>query len=239
MPAAMAGLLDESLAAHRQAQRLDPTLPTTVHHTYYMQGDYERALAAAGHVSDPFVAGVLWALGRDAEALASARREEERFASVPLMRAFSSALRATLEGKREEGIAAIERVRTSGFSDGEGLFYLSGIYARLEEPQRACEMLTRAIDAGFLCAPAFETDVYLTSLRATTDWQPLLDRVDHSAAARDERIRSCRRPRAAGIGDLNHEKHKANPKIAKQRLVVKEMIPRHRSHRAADRESKS
>ena len=27
------GLLDESLAAHRQAQRLDPTLPTTVHHT--------------------------------------------------------------------------------------------------------------------------------------------------------------------------------------------------------------
>ena len=50
------GLLDESLAAHRQAQRLDPTLPTTVHHTYYMQGDYERALAAAGHGADPFEA---------------------------------------------------------------------------------------------------------------------------------------------------------------------------------------
>jgi serine/threonine-protein kinase len=171
------GLLDESLAAHRHAQRLDPTLPTTVHHTYYMQGDYERALAAAGHVSDPFEAGVLWALGREEEALASARREEERFASVPLMRAFSSAVRAALEGKREEGIAAVERLRTFGFSDGEGLFYLSGIYARLGEPQRACDMLTRTIDAGFLCAPAFETNVYLTSLRTTADWQPLLDRL--------------------------------------------------------------
>ena len=96
---------------------------------------------------------------------------------MPLMRAFSSALRAALEGKREEGIAAVERVKTFGFSDGEGLFYLGGIYARLGEPQRACEMLTRAIDAGFLCAPAFETDVYLTSLRATAAWQPLLDRL--------------------------------------------------------------
>ena len=57
---------------------------------------------------------------------------------------------------------------------------LSGLYARLGEPQRACELLTRAIDAGFLCAPAFETDVYLTSLRATADWQPLLDRLTTS-----------------------------------------------------------
>ena len=96
------------------------------------------------------------------------------------MRAFSSALRAALEGNREEGIAALERFKTFGFSDGEGLFYLSGQYARLGEPQRACEMLTRAIDAGFLCAPAFETDVYLTSLRATAAWQPLLDRLTAS-----------------------------------------------------------
>jgi serine/threonine protein kinase len=171
------GLLDESLAAHRQAQRLDPTLPTTVHHTYYMQGDYAQALAAAGQVSDPFEARVLWALGRDAEALACARREEERFASVPLMRAFSTALRAALEGHRDEGIAAIERFETFGFSDGEGLFYLAGISVRLGEPERACELLTRAIDAGFLCLPAFETDVYLAPLRAMDEWQPLLDRM--------------------------------------------------------------
>ena len=172
------GLLDESLAAHRHAQRLDPTFPTTVHHTHYMQGDYEKALAASGTVSDPFVARVLWALGRQEEALASARREEERFASVPMMRAFSLALRAAIEGHREEGVAAIKRLQSFGFSDGEGLFYLAGLCARLGEPELAHESLSRAVDFGFVCLRGFETDVYLTPLRSSTAWPPLMDRLN-------------------------------------------------------------
>ena len=172
------GLLDESLAAYRHAQRLDPTVPTTVHHTYYMQGDYERALAAAGQVSDPFEARVLWALGRDEEALACARREEERFASVPMMRAFSFAQRSAMEGRRDEGAAAIKQLESFGFSDGEGLFYIAGLCVKLEEPELAFELLTRAVDFGFLCVTAFETDVYLASLRSTDDWARLMDRLN-------------------------------------------------------------
>src|SRR5687768_3181023 len=172
------GLLDESLAAHRHAQRLDPTLTTTVHHTYYMQGDYAQALAAAGHVSDPFEARVLSAMGRDGDALASARREEERFAAVPMMRVFSSGLRAALEGKRDEGIDAIEQLTAFGFTDGEGLYYLAGTCVKLEQPGRAFELLARAIDGGFLCLPAFETDVYLAPLRSSAEWQPLLERLE-------------------------------------------------------------
>jgi hypothetical protein len=164
------GLLDESLAAHRHAQRLDPTLPTTVHHTYYMLGDYERALAAAGQVSDPFEARVLWALNRTEEALASARREEERFSSVPMMRAFSFALRAALEGRCSEGAAAIRRLRSFDFRDGEGLFYLAGLCVKLQEPELAHELLAQAVDLGFLCVTAFQNDVYLATLRSTEDW---------------------------------------------------------------------
>jgi tetratricopeptide (TPR) repeat protein len=172
------GFLDESLAAHAHAQRLDPTLPTTVHHTYYMQGNYAHALAAAGQVSDPFLARVLWALGHDAEALAAARREEERFATVPMMRVFSSALRAAIEGNREEGVAAIKGLANFGFSDGEGLFYLAGLYVKLDEPTLACDMLARAIDLGFLCLTAFETDVCLRPIRATSAWSQLIDRLN-------------------------------------------------------------
>jgi non-specific serine/threonine protein kinase len=172
------GLLDESLAAHRQAQRLDPTLTTTVHHTYYMQGDYEQALAASGHVSDPFQARVLWALGREQDALASARQEEERFATAPMMRVFASALRAALEGRREEGVAAVEQLKTFGFTDGEGLFYLAGTCVKLQQPDSACELLSRAIDNGFLCHRAFETDVCLAPLRTMPAWPALLQQLD-------------------------------------------------------------
>jgi eukaryotic-like serine/threonine-protein kinase len=172
------GLLDESLAAHRHAQRLDPTVSTSVHHTYYMLRDYAQALALAENFKDPFEARVLWALGRDGDALACARREEERFASVPRMRAFSSAVRAALEGRHDEGIAAVAQIESSGFADGEGLFHLAGFCVRLGQPDRAFKLLARSIDAGFLCMKGFETDVYLEPLRTMAAWQPLLDTLD-------------------------------------------------------------
>jgi serine/threonine protein kinase/tetratricopeptide (TPR) repeat protein len=172
------GLLDESLAAHRHAQRLDPTVSTSVHHTYYMRSDYAQALASAENVKDPFEARVLLALGRDAEALECARREEDRFASVPRMRAFSTSVRAAIEGRTADSLAAVMQIGSSGFADGEGLFYLAGICMRAGEPQRAGELLRRAIDAGFLCARGFETDVCLEPLRTTADWQPLMDALE-------------------------------------------------------------
>jgi serine/threonine protein kinase len=172
------GLLDESLAAHRHAQRLDPTVSTSVHHTYYMQGDYAQALALSDNIKDPFEARVWWALGRDSDALACARREEDRFASVPTMRAFSSATRAALEGRTEEGIAAIDRIEFSGFGDGEGFFYLAGKCVRLGQLRRGFDLLRRAIDAGFLCRRGFETDVFLDPLRTMPGWQSLLEQLE-------------------------------------------------------------
>jgi len=177
------GLLDESLAAHRHAHRLDPTVTTTVHHTHYMRGEYGEALAVAGQVNDPFEARVLSALGKDADALLSARRDETRFATAGMMKVFSTAFRAALEGKHNEGIAAIDQLRAFGFTDGEGLFYMAGTCVKLEQPQRAFDLLSRAVDGGFLCLRGFETDVYLTPLRSMPEWHALLDRL-HSKRRR-------------------------------------------------------
>ena len=191
------GLLEESVRSHHEARRFDPTITTTVHHTYYMQGDYPRALAEAHTSSDPFEARVLGAMGRDLDALAAAKKEEARFASFPIMRAFSSGLRAALEGRKDEGLAAVQQLVDFGFADGEGLFYLGGLCTKLGEPSRACELLSRAVDTGFLCLPAFEHDAYLTPLRGTEAWGQLL-----------ARLKSKRRPvinefiRAGGRGLL-------------------------------------
>jgi hypothetical protein len=143
-----------------------------------MQGEYEQVLGSTANIKDPFEARVLWALGRDEDALACARREEERFASVPTMRAFSSAVRAALEGRHDEGLAAVAQIEASGFADGEGLFHLAGFCVRLGQPQRAFDLLARAVHAGFLCLRGFETDVYLEPLRTMGPWQPLMAALD-------------------------------------------------------------
>ncbi len=171
------GLLEESVAAHHQAHRLDPTVPTSVHHTYYMQGDFARALDEAHHSNDPIETRVLGVMGREAEALAVAQREESRFAAFPMLHAFVSGLRAAIEGRRSDAERVLQPFETFGFTDGEAFFYVAGIYAKSESPGRAHAMLSRAVDAGFLCLPAFERDVYLASLRGTEPWQSLLGRL--------------------------------------------------------------
>jgi len=94
-----------------------------------------------------------------------------------MMRAFSSAQRSAMEGRVKEGADAIKRLDSFGFSDGEGLFYLAGLCVKLEEPELAFELLLRAVDFGFLCVTAFETDVYLASLRSMDDWARLMERL--------------------------------------------------------------
>ena len=171
------GLLDASVAAHRQAHRLDPQVTTSVLHTYYMQGAFELALEAAHRSSDPFESRVLAVLGRNDEAIETARREEERFAAMPLLRSFSSALRAVLENRREDALAALNPFDAFAFNDGEGLFYVAEMYARLDLGDRAIAMLERAVTAGFLCVPAYEHNPVLARLHNDRCWRELIERV--------------------------------------------------------------
>ena len=64
------GLLDESVAAHQRARRLDSKAVTSVAHTFFLKGEYERALesygaTAAGYYLD---AAILTLTGREADA---------------------------------------------------------------------------------------------------------------------------------------------------------------------------
>ena len=141
------GLLSASLAANDHARHLDPSISTSVLHTYYLAGDYARALEEGHRTSDPFEARVLGAMGREAEAIDAARREEARFASVPMLQSFSIALHAALEGRAQDAIAALDALEASGFKDGEGLFYVAEICARIGEADRVRRTLEAAVDS--------------------------------------------------------------------------------------------
>jgi serine/threonine protein kinase/tetratricopeptide (TPR) repeat protein len=194
-----AGLLDASIAAHHAAMRLDPAATTSVMHTYYQRGELLKALDEVHRSSDPNEARVLGALGRRDEAIAAAHREERRFAAMPMLCAFTRAVRAGLEGDRAAAIDALRPFDDPSFTDGEGRFYAAEMYSLVGEGDRALAMLSRAVDAGFICASAYEGDVYLAPLRQTAGWAPLMARIADSRAMVQRVFEAHRGPALLGL----------------------------------------
>jgi TolB-like protein len=170
------GLLRPALVAHQEARRLDPLISTSVMHTYFMLGDYKRALENSGGDFGYGMAVVLGMLGRVEEAV-SMLRQRELAKPWRLGRLYLKSLRALLEGNREESLAASEELMNATFRDPEGMYYLARQLGYLREEALALNMLSRAIDNGFFCHAAMLRDPWLDSLRARTEFTSLMSKV--------------------------------------------------------------
>jgi serine/threonine protein kinase len=180
------GLLTASVAADERAKRFDPQMRTSVPHTYFMRGEYERTLGQLPWLTDPLYAITLMTLGRREEALAAIKVDEERFANSIFERRFVAHLRGAAERNLPATLAAIDEFLGGGFRDGEGVYYCVRSLAYLGETSRAIEALRRALDLGFFCYPAFERDAWLDSLRGLGPFKELMQaaRARHSGTAR-------------------------------------------------------
>ncbi len=132
-----------------------------------------RRIAAA--ILSRHVCSERWAATRRLLRLLDGRKNG--FSAFPTLRSFSTGLRAAFEGQQEVALAALQHFDSFAFNDGEGLFYVAEIYARLGLPANAYKMLERSVAAGFWCLPAFELDPYLAPLREDARWRELLNRV--------------------------------------------------------------
>jgi serine/threonine protein kinase len=169
------GLLRPALVAHQEARRLDPLISTSVMHTYFMLGDYERALENSGSDFGYGMALALAMLGRVEEAV-SLLRQRELAKPWRLGKLFLTSLRALLEGEREESLAASEELMQATFRDPEGMYYLARQLGYLRQEAQALDMLSRAIDNGFFCHPAMLLDPWLDSLRARREFTGLMSK---------------------------------------------------------------
>ena len=165
-------LLDASVAAHERARRLDPHIPTSVRHTYWLLGDNPGALAGGGRFF--FEGMVLASMGQTSEAIALLL-ECEQVDRPEMMRTFLSSLRLLLQGKREESVRATERC-IGHFRDPEALFYLVRQLAYLGESTRALTELRRVLDLGYVCTRALSSDPWLDGLRSHEEFRALLER---------------------------------------------------------------
>jgi tetratricopeptide (TPR) repeat protein len=180
------GLLDASVAAHERARRLDPQVRTSVLHTFFAMGDYQRCVDEAQWLTDPMITAALVSMGRIDEAKTAIRVERERFAGNTIERHFVGHLAAFVGGTREEGLRELDMLLHSGFRDGEGIYHGVRGYARLGDHDKAMLAFERVVGNGFVCYPTFVRDPWLDPLRSDPRFVHLLRAAEarHRAAAR-------------------------------------------------------
>ena len=158
------GLLEASLAAHRQARRLDRNITTSVVHTYFHMGDYQSALDAS-YSDFGFATAISLAMLGRAERAIAILNEKEKSTKGRLGRLYLTSLRATLSGDRSEALRISDEQLAGTFRDPEGWYYLARQLAYLNEPGRALFALARAVEWGFFCFPAIASDPWLQAVR--------------------------------------------------------------------------
>ena len=168
------GLLDASVAAHVLARRRDPTLVTSVMHTYFVMRRYDEVVASHGAVKGYVFALSLAGLGRTAEAIAllgHLEKQEQRLPQGLLM-----AARGLIEGNRAKSLAGLDETAATAQGDPELYFYWARHYATLGEPARALPLLARSIDGGYYCYESLAGDPWFGRLRDLPPFQALVER---------------------------------------------------------------
>jgi non-specific serine/threonine protein kinase len=180
------GLLDASVTAHRQAQRFDSRVPTSIAQTYFVLSNYERCLETYRDDLGYVGAIALYSLGKPGEALALIT-ERAAWRQTQLGLRFLLGLRAVIEERRDECVRLTDEACARHHLGGEELFYLSRHYAWAHEVNRAVETLGRAVDGGYFNYPTLARDAWFDPLRSEPRFLAVLDRM----SARHETARAA------------------------------------------------
>jgi serine/threonine protein kinase len=179
------GLYEESIAAHEEARRLDPNVPTSLHQTLLMTGDIERLLAApppttiGGGDTMIRVIGLGLAGRRD-----EARRMlddvlEGRLAArptrIPAFQAWTEALTAWLDRRPADVLAGISALGPLKIMDDpEAIFQMGWLLCDAGEGREGMIRLRRAVEGGYSVAPTLAGSRSFDALRAEPAFQELL-----------------------------------------------------------------
>jgi non-specific serine/threonine protein kinase len=172
------GLLDESIAAHAEAKRLDPNVPTSIEQTMLMAGDLERLLS-----SEPpsVVAGADEGIRVIGLGLAGRREEAKRAllrmrrAHIPAFQSWTEFLMAWLEGRTTDML-----VRFSAFDelrirdDPEAIFQEGRFLCDVGETRHGLEYLSRAVSKGYYVVTTLQQSREFESLRDDSTFQAIV-----------------------------------------------------------------
>jgi serine/threonine protein kinase len=187
------GLLEESIAAHAEARRLDPNVPTSLEQTLLMTGAVDALLAIEPPAN---VAGADEGIRVIALGLAGRRDEARRAllrmrrAHIPAFQSWTEFLMAWLERR-----TADMRVRMSTFDglkirdDPEAIFQEGRFLCDVGEHRQGLDYLTRAIGKGYCVLATLQHSHEFDKLRGDPAFEALLT---EAAAGRNRALAAFR-----------------------------------------------
>jgi eukaryotic-like serine/threonine-protein kinase len=177
------GLFDESIAAHAEARRLDPNVPTSLEQTLLMTGDVDRLMAAE---RPPVIAGAddgirvigLGLAGRHDEA--RRRLLEMRHTSrIPLFETWIEYLMAWLDRRPDVMAARMPMLSPLKIrEDPEAVFQLGWLMCDVGEHAAGLDHLRQAVAKGYFVAPTLAARPQFDALRSDPAFVALLEEAE-------------------------------------------------------------
>lgn len=177
------GQHDASIQAHNCAMQLDPHAHTSVAHTFFALGDFERALFWYGTSAGLYLDALAMASqDRTVEALALLSTRRHKFDAI---RAAMYSLDAYLRGDRNAGISILQEALSSPMYEPEMQFYLGRQAAKFCEVELVNAFLARALDSGYWSSVTLKQDAWFAAVRHDSEFQRILTAMQ----AREENAR--------------------------------------------------
>jgi tetratricopeptide (TPR) repeat protein len=173
------GLFEQAIAAHEEARRLDPNVPSSIEQTVLMTGDVDRLLAipriASATGSDSVIDVIgLGLAGRRDQALVSLA-EHRRQAQLDIFHAYADTLLAWLERRPADmrtNVAALDGLKI--MNDPEAMFQEGWLLCDVGEHAEGMSFLRRAIDKGYTVATTLAGGPAFDALRGDAAFRQLL-----------------------------------------------------------------
>ena len=173
---------DEAILEMEKAIALDSKNQgfRSINMTYLFAGEYQSAIEAGKQFEESsfiiMVQGLaLLKLGKNTEANECFNRvieldPDSRQAIV------TSASKAFIVGKIEEGLSQTARYEKNQSADGEAWYFNSFLYGMMGDTEGCIRCLHKAIDGGFFNYPLMSTDSYLDTARDDPEFQKVLQK---------------------------------------------------------------
>jgi TolB-like protein len=173
------GLYEQSIAAHHEARRLDPNVPTSLEQTLLMNGDLDRLLAVE---RPPVIAGADDGIRAMAMGLAGRREEARqillgmrRSARLPSFLSWIDYLLAWIDRRPADMIVRLSALSMLKIQhDPEAIFLEGWLLCDAGDPERGLGYLQRAVEKGYFVAPTLSSRPHFDVLRGTPAFAALL-----------------------------------------------------------------